>query len=503
MKLLSRTLVLFTLLLSTPLLAKPLQIVAPLEVSSMEPDQNGYLFTRLQVAETLVSVDKNGQLSPLLATEWHVSADGLTWRFTIRPHVQFHDGSELNTRQVKAALDKARRATGVLSQAPIRTIEAHEQVVLIHLHQAFAPLPAYLANYSTQILAPSAYDANGKVIAVIGTGPYQVNRIAMPLKVDLQRYPHYWQTPAQIEQVHYLAVGKGETRALMAQSGEADLVISLLPMSVASIKRAPKLDVQLVTLPRTRMLKLNAASPFFQDARVRQALSLGLDRQGMAQAILRNPALAATQLFPPTVQSWHDPELPDLAFNLEKARALLAEAGWKPGSDGILTRENQPFRVTLTTFSSWPELPVLATAIQAQWRKLGIDLAVSVGNSSEIVSKHRDGSLQIGLLSRNFSLTPDPVATMNSDFGPQGGDWGAMGWSDQALTQHLDQLLSGHLSPEAQQSARHQIVKTLQQQLPVIPLAWTELVVVSSKQLKNVYVDPFELSYHIAQMQWK
>lgn len=490
-------------LLSTFALAKPLHVVSPLEVSSLEPDQNGYLFTRLQVAETLVTVDRSGKLTPLLATGWTISKDGLAWYFNVRKDVLMHDGSPLNAGVVQRALERARQGSGVLSQAPISHIETKDSEVVILLSRPFSPLAAYLANYSTQILADSSFDKSGKTIAVIGSGPYQIKQVSAPLKVSLVRFERYWQTPAHIKEVEYLAVGKGETRALMAQSGQADLVFSLLPLSVNSVKRAPNVSLDIVTLPRTRLLKLNAGSPFFSDVRVRQALSLALDRPALATAILRNPSLAATQLFPPSVIAWHDRDLPALTHDLDKARALLREAGWQLGADGILQKDGQAFHVNLTTFSTWPELPVLATAIQAQWREVGIDLAVSVGNSSEIVSKHRDGSLQVGLLSRNFSLTPDPLGVLSSDFGPKGGDWGAMNWSNNELTSALQALESGQAEQSENQQLHGIILRHLQQELPVIPIAWSELVVASNKQLSHLYVDPYELSYHLAELEWK
>ncbi|WP_446905341.1 ABC transporter substrate-binding protein [Aeromonas veronii] len=503
MSLLQVACLLLAFLLSPFALAKPLQVVSPLEVSSLEPDQNGYLFTRLQVAETLVTVDRSGKFTPLLASSWTISKDGLAWNFKVRKDVLMHDGSPLNAGVVQRALERARQGSGVLSQAPISHIETKGSEVVIQLSRPFSPLAAYLANYSTQILADSSFDKSGKTIAVIGSGPYQIKQVRAPLKVSLVRFERYWQTPAHIKEVEYLAVGKGETRALMAQSGQADLVFSLLPLSVNSVKRAPNVSLDIVTLPRTRLLKLNAGSPFFSDVRVRQALSLALDRPALATAILRNPSLAATQLFPPSVIAWHDRDLPALTHDLDKARALLREAGWQLGADGILQKDGQAFHVNLTTFSTWPELPVLATAIQAQWREVGIDLAVSVGNSSEIVSKHRDGSLQVGLLSRNFSLTPDPLGVLSSDFGPKGGDWGAMNWSNNELTSALQALESGQAEQSENQQLHGIILRHLQQELPVIPIAWSELVVASNKQLSHLYVDPYELSYHLAELEWK
>ncbi|MDH2432516.1 ABC transporter substrate-binding protein [Pokkaliibacter sp. MBI-7] len=482
--------------------ARTLNVVGPWEMTGIEPSQSGYVFTRMQVAETLTGADSQGHIVPQLATAWQVSEDGLRWQFQLREGVTFHDGTPLTAAIVAAELQRAHQGAGVLKQVPVKTIRAEGSQLVIELERVFAPLPAFLANYSTLILAPSSYTADGKVSQIIATGPYQIEAMTLPLKLELRRNEHWWGGKVAIDSASYLAVGKGETRALMAQSGEADLVFSLLPVSLAALSHDPRLHTEVVTLPRTRMLKLNAGSPLFSDVRVRQALSLALDRQGMAKAILRNDKVAANQLFSPAMGAWHDSQLAPIPRDLDKARGLLAEAGWQAGADGILQKDGQPFQVKLLTYSNLPELPVLATAIQAQLREVGIAVEVAVGNSSEIVSQHRDGVLQMALFARNFSLVPNPLGTLLQDYGPEGGDWGAMGWSDAQMQSSLQQLQV--ITDAAQQAPlQQQINQTLQQQLPVIPVAWSELAVAASRQLEGLQVDPYELSYHLTGLRWK
>ncbi len=385
---------------------------------------------------------------------------------------------------------------------PIETITADgERAVVFKLKTPFASLPAFVANYTTIILAPSSYDAAGKTVAIVGTGPFKITSLTPPLKLEVARNDGWWGGKVAIGAASYLAAGQGETRALMADSGEADIVISILPVSVDRLKRNPNLDIKVTTVPRTRMMKLNAGGPFFSDVRVRRALDLALDRTGMARAILRNPDMAANQLFPPTLTNWHVGGLAAPARDVAAAKRLLAEAGWNPGSDGILEKDGRRFSVTVRTFSSWPELPPLATAIQAQLKDIGIDLKVSVGNSSEIVAGHRDGSLDLGLSSRNFSLVPDPFGTMLEDYGPKGGDSGAMGWSNDEM-QTLFQKLSTSADPEIRGPAQQRIAQILRDELPVIPVSWVELALAANKRVTGVKLDPFELSYHLSSVRW-
>lgn len=478
-----------------------LRVVAPWEITGLDPARAGYVFGRMQVAETLVGADDGGMAVPQLARSWTLSEDRLTWRFILQPNARFHDGSPVTAVAVVQALERARRAPAMLSNVPIASIVAEDGAVAIRTDKPFLSLPAFLAHQSVLILAPASYDDAGAVKAVIGTGPFRITEMLAPQRFDVARFDDWWGPRPAIERASYLAVGRGETRAAMAESGQAEFVSTLAPETIDRLKRQSALDVRVVPIPRTRVVKLNCGSPFFADLRVRQAVSIALDRVGMATALLRSPPSAASQLFPPSLSDWHLPNLGGPVRDVARAKALLAQAGWQPGGDGILTRDGKTFSVTLRTFSDRPELPVLATAMQAQLREVGIDMRVAIVNSGEIPAGHRDGTLEMALLARNFSLVPDPLGTMLQDFGPQGGDWGAMNWSNAELNEGLA-ALSSVVRSEDRLRLRRRIAEILDAELPVLPIAWYDYPVAINRRVSNVRIDPFELSYHLSEMKW-
>ena len=479
-----------------------LKIIGPWEIHSLDPANNGQMFTRLQVAEGLVDADTRGTLRPGLASHWKSSPNALSWHFTLRSGVSFHDGSPVTAAAVVNALEIARKKPGVLKTAPIKSIRAQDDAVVVELTKPFAPLPALFAHFSTQVLAPASYAADGSVTQVIGSGPYRISQLSQPQSVQVTAFERWKGTPPAIREAKYLAVGRAETRALMAESGQSDLTFGIDPVSLARLKKKAATNIASVTLPRTILFKVNAAHPLLKDTAVRQALSLSLDRKSIATALLRDAEMAATQLFPPSMGEWHKTDLAPLTFNPEKAKSILAAQGWKPGPDGLLSRDGQRFELTLTTFPDRPELPVLASAIQDQWRKIGIGLTVKIGNSSEIPAGHRDGSLQLGLAARNFALVPEPLVTLLEDYGDKGGDWGAMNWTSPLVTTALNRLA---LDPTANEGRAHraQIVTQLQTELPIIPVAWYRQHAAVSKKLTGVSLDPLERSYLISEMRWK
>ena len=148
---------------------------------------------------------------------------------------------------------------------------------------------------------------------------------------------------------------------------------------------------------------------------------------------------------------------------------------------------------------------MVATALQAQLKAVGIEVAVTVGNSSEIPAGHQDVSLELALLARNYGLVPDPLGTLLQDFGQNGnntgGDWGAMGWSG-ALVRESLQILSSTADAKRRSAQRGAIATVLQAELPVIPIAWYQHTATSSKRLARVVIDPLERSYRLTQMVW-
>ena len=266
-------------------------VAAPWEIKSLDPSVSGFAFQRMQVMETLVDADSNGMLRPGLASGWEVSADGLAWRFVLRDGVTFHNGSALRPDAAVAALVRAAEKPGVLGKAPIDRIFADGEAVVIALRAPFAALPSLLAHSTTVIPAPEAFDGEGKPVAAIGTGPFRVDTLSPPQRMVVVRFEDYWGEKPAIEGASYLAASRAETRALLAESGDADLVFTLDPAGYARLATVGSVETTAVPIPRVVTLKLNAGHPFLSAPEARRALSLAIDRGGIAAGItrFRNP----------------------------------------------------------------------------------------------------------------------------------------------------------------------------------------------------------------------
>lgn len=465
-----------------------LDIAAPFEIKSPDPVLSGDIFLKMDVVETLVNADASGKLLPGLSDGWTVSDDKLVWRFHVRPGVTFHDGSALTAEAAALALNWSSKKEGVLTRAPVASIAAEGDDVVITLSKPFAALPAFLAEYRAGILAPAAYAPDGAVTALIGTGAFKATKIEPPMTLEAVRFEAYWGGAAKIPAVRYSGISRSETRALMAEAGDAEVVVNLDPASVSRLKSVDTLTVESVSLPRLLLLKVNIGLPFFDTVEERKALSLAIDRAGLAQAVLRYPA-AATQMFPPAMAGWHDDKLEGLAYDAEAAKAAFAAAGWKPGADGILEKDGQRFEVELLTYPDRPELPLTAAVLEQLFRDVGIAVTINSTNSSEIPAKHAAGTLQMALFARNFALVPDPIGTLLQDYAPT-GDWGAMGWRNDAFAAAV-QKMAAEGGTDAYRAA---LAATLNAELPVLPIAWYQQRAAVSKKVKGIAIDPYERS---------
>ncbi|GAA4893627.1 ABC transporter substrate-binding protein [Ferrimonas pelagia] len=479
-----------------------LSIGGPFEFTSQEPSKDGFIYTRMQVAETLVKVEPDGTLTPGLASHWQESDDRLRWRFELREGVRFHDGTLMSADSVVQSLRAALTKPSMLHQANIVALSSDEEALLLTLAHPYRSLPALLAHYHSVILAPNSYDPDGNVHQLIGSGPYQIHAVKPPHKLVTRRFGDYWGPKAEIEYARYLTGHRAESRALQAQSNQADLIYTLDPASLEMLGRLQQVEIASESIPRTAMIKLNNGHPMLDTPEVRQAISLALDRTGMAEHVVRVPGSEAYQLFPPSLAAWHLAQPPQQQRDLAKAKALLADQGWQADDEGLLWRDGVPFALPLVTYADRPELTVIATAIQAQLREVGIQLTVVVDNSSAIPAGHHDGSLAMALVARNYGVIADPLAVMLDDNASHhGSDWGHMNWSDPALNALLDTMTQSRDADEyhalAQQAALHYA-----EAMPVIPVVFYTQQIAIAQRLDNFQFDPFELNYRLSEMRF-
>lgn len=477
-------------------------VVAPWELNSLDLNQSGVIFQRMNLAETLVEASTEGQLVAGLATQWESNQDATVWTFTLRDAL-FQNGQPLTAQAVEKSLKIALAKPGVLQKAFIKEIKAlNPQQVQFELTKSFVPFPSFLTHYTTLILAEESFDEKGDVKAVIGTGAFKATKIEAPQKLEAVRFEQYWGEKPQLQQANYLASSRSETRTLMAQSDKTALVFNLDKASVARLKADPNLQLINTSIARTTQLKMDVAKPFFNDLAIRQALSQAINRKAIAEQVLKIQDGMADQILPKAFADWRVATVESTLTQEEtiaKIKENLTASGYEYNAEGKLTKDGQPFSFTLRTYSDRPELPIIATILQAEWKKIGVEVNVSVGNFSEIPLGHQNGTLEMALYAFNYAKTLDPFALLVQDYAQGGSDWGVMNWRNETLDKALTQLETEGDAEKAKH-LKQQVSQIIHDELPIIPIVYDQQTVVGHQGIKGLTLDPFERRFYLEKL---
>ncbi|HZF87991.1 ABC transporter substrate-binding protein [Streptomyces sp.] len=374
-------------------------------VAMMQPPRSGlsplsddaFKLSRWSTAETLVTLDEDGDAEPALATEWR--QNGRSWTFTIRDGVTFHDGTELTARAVVNSLTEAATAAPkprILDGVEL-TAEAEGNKVVVTTATEDPLVPQRLSSPQLSILAAKAY--TGKTVNPVGagTGPFELTKVNGTSSATLDRYDDYWGGKAKAPGIDVRFVPDGTARAAALRSGEADIV-EAVPVSQAAL-----LDQDLVTevpMPRTNTLYLNTGKGAFKDPALRAAAREAVDAESIVKGVYEGRADVAKGLL--------GPALPWAAELREPVRRT--EAGDPDGRS-----------ITIGTFTDRAELPEVAAALQQQLQKAGFRVKLDVREYAAIESDALAGEFDAFILSRATVLdSGDPAAYLYSDFSSDG-----------------------------------------------------------------------------------
>ncbi|MDQ0339055.1 peptide/nickel transport system substrate-binding protein [Caldalkalibacillus uzonensis] len=367
---------------------KTVTIMYSFPSSSLDPHQE-WVTLRAGITETLVRLNEKLELEPWLATEW-AQQDELTWVFTIREGVTFHDGTPLTAEEVKASLERGLEVNPSLQTTlKIDSLEADGQKLMIKTTEPYPALPSELVNPNTSIVKVDTTDLDR---APVGTGPFKVESFAPDVEIGLVRFDEYWAGPSPLEKAKFVINSDANVRALALQSHEADIVYHLPVESLEVIEQQEELTVQSVSSLRAHFLIFNHEQPHMQNEKVRQAIDLLIDRGTISHQVMQGHATPANGPFHPDFPFSAGETAP--AFDPEQARALLEAAGWELDDTGQLVKEGKPLSLNLLTYQSRPELPLIAQLLQAEAAKIGMTINIqSVDNIDTYLHEHHDWDL--------------------------------------------------------------------------------------------------------------
>jgi len=348
----------------------------------------------MNICEPLVWEPTLGHFVPALAESWTISSDVKTYTFKLRKGVRFTDGTPFNAAAVKFSMDrivdpatKAGQARDQLGPYDHTEI-VDDYTARIVMKEGYVALMTNLNGY-LGIVSPAAVKQMGSADFArhpVGTGPFIFKEWVSKDHITLVRNPDYaWGSPyfknrgpALLDQIVFKIIPDASVRTGTLISGETQYIDDIDPLQYTTLQRDRRFTVLKKGQPgagRCLLLNVTSKAPV-ADVAVRRAIEFGLDREGLNQSVFHGLMVTAwSPLMKPTFA--YDPVAAKMyTFNPAKAKALLDEAGWKAGGDGMREKAGQKLTLDLPIIGR-PRDKAMAESIQASLHDVGIDVRVT------------------------------------------------------------------------------------------------------------------------------
>src|SRR5579863_393417 len=436
------------------------------------------------IFDDLLSRGDDLNVAPGLAERWEIP-NPLTYIFHLHRGARFHDGRPLTSRDVKWTFDSMLqgkiRSTKTANYKFVDHIDTPDDfTVVFHMKEPDAPL---LWNLSDGAMGIVPYGSGDEMTQhPIGSGPFKFVSAETDREVILERNPDYWGEKAKLARVRFAVVPDETTEALELRKGSGDIAInSLTPDTVVTLARDPRLKVERAAGTRLAYLGFNLRDPILKKVQVRQAIAYALDRRPMIEYLWRGEAEPARSILP--AQSWaYNGDVPAYEHDPEKATQLLDAAGYPP-VNGVR------FHITMKT-STDPNTRLMVAVMQQQLRDVGIALDIRSFEFATFFSDVQHGAFQIyGLRWIGGNEDPDifEYAFHSSKFPPNGANRDY--YSNPRVDALIDQARQ-QIDPTVRKPLYAEVQSILAQDLPYINLWYLDNVLVHTKRVQNLKLNP-------------
>lgn len=451
----------------------------------------------------LVYDQEANQFLPGLATEWSMTPDGLTYTFKLRQGVTFHDGTPFDGEAVKYTFDsildpalKSLTAIGYLGPYE-RTDVVDPSTINVVFREPYAP---FLNNLAHSVLSPVSPTAAAKFGAdfgfnPVGTGPFIFKEWKQQDSLTMVRNPNYnWpiaayqhEGPAYLDEVVVRFILEPTTLMGTLQNGESDIIDAVLPQEIEAMQADSNFQIMLPEVPGSpQVLPLNAAKAPTDDLLVRQAILYALDMETIIDTLwygtrkaAQGPLSSPTWAYNPAVEEMYP-------YDPDQAAALLDEAGWARGGDGIREKNGQRLHLEYLTFSGVQGQA--GELVQAYLLEAGMEVNLQQVEYAAMAAAFLAGDHNIARV--YFSHT-DPVvlSTLYHSRNIPGTNFNRTMKVDPELDAMLD-AATAELDPASREQQYVAIQQYIMDQAITIPL-WEEVVLWgATADLKGIHFQP-------------
>jgi peptide/nickel transport system substrate-binding protein len=337
----------------------------------------GFFPLNTNIFESLVYLTPDYQIEPRLATAWEF-VEPATWRISLREGVSFHDGTPFTAEAVKYTMDRiAANGGGVLGVGPDSTVIVDDYTVEITPTYLNMRLMEQIGHPNNSILPPGLNPAESRN----GTGPFVEVEYVAGDHYTVAANPDYWgDDPAQVAEITFQFYADPTARLLALQAQDVDLIVDVPRESASQVEA---IGATLLTGPvgayEAMYINIHGAEPFDlgQDAAIREAIALGIDRQQVIDSAWQGNAEPGTTMIPPAILGDFAAEVIAPAYDPDAANQILEDAGWTMGDGDVRSKDGRSLSITLIngygTAADHGSVPEL---LQAQLAAIGIAVEI-------------------------------------------------------------------------------------------------------------------------------
>jgi peptide/nickel transport system substrate-binding protein len=439
-----------------------------------------------QLYETLIDVDSSGKYIPGLVQAWEVKNEK-NIILKLKKNVKFHDGTDFNAEAVKFVLERALNPeTKASFRAEIEDIQTVEVVdpytVRLILKEPSSAILGALANYAGYMISPTAIQKYGKDIVrnPVGTGPFKFKEAVEGDHITLVRNDSYHimgkdgRALPYLDELSIKIIPDDSVKLVNLKSGSLDLIDSVQTINIQSLSASK--DIALVSTSASRVFKmlLNVTKEPLSKKEVRQAIAFAVDREEFVKVVANGYGTVEPSVV--MKQQWfYSPTVKKYGYDIQKAKALLAKAGYPNG-----------FKVKLSFTSREPDKTIIQL-IQSQLRKVGIDGEIETFDRLAFNNTWNKREGEIGL---NFAPVPkpDPYIQFQIFFATKGNN-NFTGYSSQKFDDILDKSKSTY-NIEGRKAMYKELQDILADDSPEVFLFHLPLFEAHTKKLQGFSTDP-------------
>lgn len=444
---------------------KVLRIGINAEGSSLDPHHvpGSIIGNRIyhMIFDQLTRTDPQGQVQPMLATAWESTGE-TTWVFTLRPDVQFQDGTTMTADDVAFSLNRLlfsdRESFIRASFLPyITSVEATGDLeVTITTPNVDPLLPLRLASVNAAIMPRAYVEAAGfdaVQTAPIGAGPYRMVEFVPGERLVLERHDGYWMGPADAERVIVRVIPEIATRVAALQSGEVDFITTVPPDQIDQIDSADNLRIDTASVYNFMLIYFNTKQGVTANPDIRKALSLAIDRETIAEALWGGRVRVMNDYYLPG-EFAYDPNRPIFAYDPDQAMELLAQAGY----NGEVLEFTPP--------SAYYTNGRLVTDVIAEmWRAVGVNVEYTPLDTAAWAERSLAGN-NIATL-QSFGTSGDPAT---GSIVQAWGSWVGAYYTPDEEFMALAAEAAASLDPEVRLRNYRAIADIMDRDMPIAPL---------------------------------